>query len=388
MRRRISAILRITRTCVDLAAANLLHRKLRLWVALGGTGVALLLILLQVAFLQSVQTKVTSIYDLFDFDIAVVPAAYQIIYYSGTLDRARLAQARAVAGVADGVGFNIASSDWTSLPSRRQSSLLVLGVDDGPDFVRDGALREGLSALRDGHSVLIDDYSLPGLGPTASGTSAEIRGQHVTIVGHFALGLFFYADGSVFVGNRDFTAFTGQPTRDISMVFLHVAKGADPIAVQARLARELPDDVQVLRRDELLAQERGFFITTKPIGVILEAGMLTAFIVGAVILYQVLATDVTNRMKEHAILKAMGFPPGLVYGIGLVQAAGLTLGGLVLATVAGSAILRFVEVTTHLSTGFSLSLLATGGMVALAMCVASVAMVLRRVQRADPAELF
>jgi putative ABC transport system permease protein len=386
--RRVSSLVRFAGACFTFAMANLMMHRIRLTLALVGTGAALLVLLLQVAFLEAVRAKVTSIYDLFDFDIAIVPAAYQIVYYSGTLDRVRLAQARAVVGVADAAAFDIASSDWTSLPSERQTSLLVLGIDGAPDFIRGEALRRDLAALRDGHSVLMDEYSLPEIGPTPRGTRGRIQGKQVSVVGHFALGLFFYADGSAFVHHRDFETFTGQPAEAINMIFLHVTKGAGLAVVKERLGQEMPDDVRIYLRDEIYAQEQAFFISTKPIGIVLEVGMLTAFVVGAVILYQVLATDVTNRLKEHAMLKAMGFPPSFVYGIGLAQAAVLGFAGLLIAAAACSAILWFVDVTTHLASGFSLSLFGIGALVSLAMCIASVTLVLRRVQLADPAELY
>jgi putative ABC transport system permease protein len=385
---RFESYLRASRYCCLIAVANLAQRPVRLTVALLGTSAALLLLLLQISFLVSVRAQASALYSLFDFDIALVPSSYQILVYTGTLDRVRLSQARSVDGVVAATALNVANGAWNTLPAHHRSNLLIFGVDEADDFIEDPALRSGLAALNDNRSVLIDDYSAPSLGALATGTAAEILGQRVVIAGHYRLGLFFYADGSVFVRNSTFSKLTGRPPRDFAVGLLRLAKGADPYAIKADLAKALPDDVQIYLHDELIQQERDFFTVTKPIGVMLEAGMVIAFLVGAVILYQVLSTEISRRLNEHAVLKAMGFSSGFLYGIGLLQVAVLALGGFCFAVAVAAPLLWGVKAATHLPTGLSVWLLLVGLGAALSMSIGSAAIVLHRVARADPAALF
>ncbi len=52
-------------------------------------------------------------------------------------------------------------------------------------------------------------------------------------------------------------------------------------------SKTLPDGTLVLTRDELIAQERAYFLSTKPIGIMMYISMLIAYLVGSVILIQV-----------------------------------------------------------------------------------------------------
>ena len=98
---------------LSLAASNLLQHRTRLYVALSGIGVAILLLLLQIAFLQGVRVEATRLYDDFTFDLAVVPVTYQFLYSGGSFDRVRLTQAQADKDVTDAFGLNIGVSRFT-----------------------------------------------------------------------------------------------------------------------------------------------------------------------------------------------------------------------------------------------------------------------------------
>jgi len=154
------------------------------------------------------------------------------------------------------------------------------------------------------------------------------------------------------------------------------------------LARTLPSDVLVLTRNQLISQERAYFLSTRPIGIMLYTSMLIAYLVGSVILIQVLSTGIANRLGEYATMKAMGFPLWRVYGVGAAEAALLSLGGLVPALVCGALVLAFIQYRTHLSTFPGPGLILTMIVIALVLAAGSAAVALRRVARSDPAELF
>jgi len=107
-----------------------------------------------------------------------------------------------------------------------------------------------------------------------------------------------------------------------------------------------------------------------------------------VIIVQVLSTEVANRMKEYAVLKAMGSSPAFVYGIGVTQSVLVGLGGLLPALAVGAAVLWYIELRTHLDSGLGLALSGKMLAITLAASICAAAAVLGRVQRADPAALY
>ena len=375
-------------SCIRIAFANLVQDRRRLATALGGVAVALFLLLLQIAVLDGARDKVTLLFDDFDFDLAMVPDTYQFLMSFDTLDRVTLSSAEATEGVAETFGLNAVPLQMMQLPSRKVAYLFLIGLDDPGDFLRDDRIRSAMPSLTAPHDILIDTQSLTSAGPTELGTRLAINGENLTATGQFKLGLFFYADGSGIVRNADFTRLAGRPPRSITMGLIRLKPGANAADVQARLARTLPSDVLVLTRNQLISQERAYFLSTRPIGIMLYTSMLIAYLVGSVILIQVLSTGIANRLGEYATMKAMGFPLWRVYGVGAAEAALLSLGGLVPALVCGALVLAFIQYRTHLSTFPGPGLILTMIVIALVLAAGSAAVALRRVARSDPAELF
>ena len=176
--------------------------------------------------------------------------------------------------------------------------------------------------------------------------------------------------------------------RFANLGLVKIAPGADPAQVAAALRERLPQDVVVVPRAEIIRREQNYFINVKPVGIMFQVGMFVAFAAGAAILYQILASEMNNRLGEFATLKALGYPSASIYAIGIQQ-------GLIYALLAyGPALLLaaiLYRVARHLS-GFPLYMDAgRAGFVfvlALAMCAFAAVFSLWKIRRADPADLF
>lgn len=378
----------LARSCISVAAANLLEQRLRLLAALSGITVALFLLLLQISILEAARAKVVALFNDFNFDLVVVPDTYQFLLSFDTLDRIVLNIAQGTGDVSATFGLNDHMVHWVQLPSKQSSNSFLIGLDDPGNFVLDPDIRSGWPSLRSPHAVLTDAYSQNSVGNIAPGTNAEIGDQRVTVTGQFKLGMFFYAGSAAIVRNTNFGRFSGRDSRMITMGLIQLKPGISPEKAKADLIKAVPSHILVMTRDELLRDERAYFLSTRPIGIIFYISMVIACAVGGAIIVQVLSTEVSNRMNEFAVFKAMGANVAFVYGIGMSQAALLGLGGLVPATLLGIVILDFIESRTHLGTAITASLLLTMLAITMALAAAASAAVVRRVQQADPAELY
>jgi putative ABC transport system permease protein len=245
-----------------------------------------------------------------------------------------------------------------------------------------------MGALHTQHDILMDSQSLDSAGPSVSGTRLVINGETLTVTGQFKLGLFFYADGSGIVRNTDFARLAGRDPRSLTMGLIRLKPGADLATVKAALAKSLPDHVLVLSRSELIAQERGYFLSTRPIGLVLHISMVIAYLVGSVILIQVLSSGIANRLAEYATMKAMGFTAWRIYGVGLGEAMLLSLAGLLPAMFCGGMALAVIQMKTHLETFPGPGLILTMIALAIALAAGAATVALLRLARSDPAELF
>jgi putative ABC transport system permease protein len=146
--------------------------------------------------------------------------------------------------------------------------------------------------------------------------------------------------------------------------------------------------VQVLTIPQLMDREMEHWRKNSSFGLIFNLGVLVGLAVGAIIVYQILYSDVGDHLGEYATMKAMGYGDVFVVGIILQES-------LILASVA---FLPSVVVSIGLyqilvrSTGLLLTMtLCRAGLVfalTLVICGASGWLATGKLRRLDPAEVF
>ena len=291
-------------------------------------------------------------------------------------------QAAEVPGVVSATPIEIGWRRWRSPTTDNARNILIIGAQPEAELFKTPEIRDKTRLLTDQQSVLIDRKCRKEFGPQNGGqfsdadigVTAEINGCEATIVGNFELGTGLTADGCVLVNAIAFRRFL--PTRsadDVSFGLVRLKDGADADATAGRmrslLHRGLPHgevgEIEVLTRPEAISYELNRWIRETSIGVIFQLGVAVSFLVGTVIVYQVLSSDVAAHLRQYATLKAMGYTNRFLSGVVLVQAVGLAVLGF-LPGLAIAAILY--EVTSYLA---NIPIVMNGGRIAavLAMTV-------------------
>src|SRR5262249_45323970 len=109
-----------------------------------------------------------------------------------------------------------------------------------------------------------------------------------------------------------------------------LTESADPVRVARRLDDALaPQGVNVFTKGAFLSREREFWNSRTPIGTIFWVGALLGLVVGAVICYQILSSDIADHIAEYATLKAMGYSNAFLVGVVIVEALLLSVVGFV-----------------------------------------------------------
>jgi putative ABC transport system permease protein len=174
----------------------------------------------------------------------------------------------------------------------------------------------------------------------------------------------------------------------VNFGLIKLKPGYDPDRVRAQLERALPKDVSVLTHSQLDANEREFWSSNTPIGFIFALGVGLGLVVGIIVVYQILYTDVTDHLQEYATLKAIGYKDSFLFNIIIYESVILSVFGYVPGFFISILIYRVATNATFLP----LEMTAERGVVVylltLGMCVLSGALALRRLRKADPAEIF
>jgi putative ABC transport system permease protein len=229
------------------------------------------------------------------------------------------------------------------------------------------------------------------LGMDPPPSAGELNGSKIKIIGSFALGPDFENDGTVVIGDRTFAKLLPSPdggAPDVELGVIKLNPGSDRATVQQAVAAAVPKAVAVLTKAQLLELERKFQADVSSAGPIFAMGTLVGFIVGMLISYQIIYTDVAEQQPQYATMKAMGYRTRYLIQVVLEQGALSALAGWVPACLLAVLLFRVVgEVALlplHMSIGLALVSLA----LTLAMCLISAVLAVRRVLSADPAEVF
>jgi putative ABC transport system permease protein len=396
-----------------LAWMNLTSEPRRFAVSLAGVSFAVLLMFVEVGFWHALLDGQVQLINSLDAELFLVSTARTNLTDGEGFPLTRLQQARSVPGVAFAQPIYIYPMLWKNRAALPESKdpihwpIRVVGfhpearyppfrADRMPEFIRDRErLLETDVVFMDRQSKRSFDVIRRGLltaDPSPS-LEREIGGRMMRIVGTFGLGTDFSFDGTLALSARNLERLVGAAGGTVldrvQVGLIKLSPGADENAVRDAVARALPEeDVVVLTRRALIAEEQAYWRKSTPVGFIFFLGMIVGFIVGAVICYQILSTDVADHLAEYATLKAIGYPDAFLTRVVLWQA--ILLAGL--GFTLGAALAAVLYAGLHWFTGLPLVLMPLRGATVLGltvlMCMISGFLALRRVRTADPAEVF
>jgi len=374
---------------------QLKHRPLRLTVALCGIAFAVLLIMMQLGFRSALFESAVRFHERLDYDIALFsPDSVFIVRPQGFSIR-RIYQARGFDAVEDVTPVYIFPAIWKNPWNNERRSINAIGFHPSHALLNIEGFDEARDLLRDQDVVLFDRASRPEFGPVADTLEdgqtviTEINDREIEVVGLFKMGTSFGIDGTVITSDDNWLRlFPERPRNEIQLGLIRLKQGNDPEQVRKALAEYLPDDVLVLTRQQFVQREKSYWNSATPIGYIFAFGAIMGFVVGAIIVYQILFADVSDHLNEYATLRAIGFRNRFVAGIVLQEAAILA----VLGYLPGMAIVYWLYGTAAAATNLPLYITpqraTTVFVMTLAMCAVSALMAVRKVQRLDPADVF
>jgi len=375
---------------------QLRHKPLRLIVAVAGISFAVLLILMQLGFRAALFESAVRIHERLRYDIALFSVESVFIVRPQSFSVRRLYQARGFEPVISVAPVYMAPTTWKNPWNNDRRSINVMGFDPQDDvFDTPGFSERRLLTVRQ-DAVLFDRRSRPEFGDVDDAVNSkgqilttEINNREVDVVATFDLGTSFGIDGTVVTSDDNWLRiFPEHPRSEIHIGLIDVADSADVVEIRDRLREFLPDDVLVMTRQDFVERETAYWDSATPIGYVFFFGAVMGFVVGAIIVYQILFADVSEHFHEYGTLRAIGYSNGFVMGIVLQQALilavlGFVPGVLVANWLYGSAA-DATNLPIYLTTQRAMNVFA----MTLAMCSISALLAVRRLARLDPAEVF
>ncbi|MEO5721789.1 MAG: ABC transporter permease DevC [Chthoniobacterales bacterium] len=380
---------------IPLAWLQLAGEKRRLAAAVAGIAFAAIMMMMQLGFHDALFESTTILHSHLRGDLAMVSTQYESLISTKSFTQRRVYQALALPEVIAVAPVYLGMANWKNPQSRRDRSIFVFGFNPDDRVLDLPEVIEKTALLKLPDSVFFDSGSRPEFGPIAQElkergqVETEIAGRKVTVNGVFRLGTSFAADGNVVTSGSTFLSiFKARPEGLVDLGVIRLAPGTDAVKTCDRLRALLPPDVQVVTRAGYMQLEKEYWGKRTPIGFIITASMIVAFVVGSVIVYQILYTDVVDHLQEYATLKAVGYTDARLFALVLQQAVILSLLGFIPATLMAALIFHLTRAITmlpaYLTFGRALLVLA----LTMLMCTVSGALAMRKLRAADPAEIF
>ncbi|MEG3879849.1 ABC transporter permease DevC [Microcoleus sp. herbarium7] len=374
---------------------QLSHDKGRMVVAVAGIAFADVLMFMQLGFQNALFSSNTRVHQNLQTDIVLIhPQARNLINLS-SFPRRRLYQAMNVPGVKSAEPLYVKIGNWKNPETRRETSIMVVGFNpDRPAFALP-EVNQNLNSIKLPDTVLFDRASRGNyqgaIAQINQGKSVktELDRRTINISGLFTIGASFAADGILMTSDQNYLRlFPRQDSASVNAGLIQLQSGADLVEVQQVLKAYLPEDVKVLTKQEFIDFEKNYWANNTAIGFIFTLGVGMGFVVGVIIVYQVLSTDVSDHMAEYATFKAMGYRNIYLLGIVFEEAIILSILGFLPGVGVSIGLYHLTRNATNLPLYMTILRAFAVLILNMVMCSISGAVATRKLQAADPADIF
>ncbi|MBD0266180.1 MAG: ABC transporter, partial [Tolypothrix sp. Co-bin9] len=299
---------------IPLAWLQLVREKIRLLIALAGIGFAVILMFMQLGFQAALYDSATRLHQSLQADLVLISSRSKSLAFMRTFSWRRLYQTLSFEGVESISPIYVGFKEWKNPYDGSLRVIYIYGFEPISSVFKLPGVEQNLDKLRLDENILFDRASRVEYGSIATEfeegkpITAELGGKSVNVVGLFTLGPSFGADGNIIMSDLNFLRlFSDRKLGEIDIGLIQLRPHADAKNILKKIESSFPKDVKVFTRQGFIDFEKNYWKTSTAIGFIFTLGVGMGFIVGTVIVYQILYTDVSEHLAEYATLKAIGF---------------------------------------------------------------------------------
>jgi putative ABC transport system permease protein len=384
---------------IPLAWLQLSHEKIRLLVAIAGISFADILMFMQLGFRDALFESAVRFHSNINGDIFLISPESTALIAMKSFPARRLYQTQAFSGVQTATPIYLNQAIWKNPVDKTTRGIMVYGFNPSDrELFKLPGISENINKVKIPDTFLFDTKSRTQFGPIpelfnkGEKVQTEIRGRRIDIGGLFTLGASFGADGNLITSDTNFIRLFKRDKGLIDIGVINVKPGTDIAATVAAIREYFIStenkDVKVLTRQEFIDKELFYWQTGTAIGFIFTLGTIMGFIVGIVIVYQILYTDVADHLPEYATLKAMGYTDGYLLKVVFQEALILAIVGFFPGMLAATGLYALTRNATNLPLMMTLARASTVLILTIIMCIISGAIAVRKLRAADPADMF
>jgi putative ABC transport system permease protein len=374
---------------VPLAWRILTYDKRRTVLALIGIFMAILLVFIELGFFYAVPRGGLLLYDNMRFDLLLTSDQYEYQAQPGIFPLSQLERVRGSPDVAEATPIYFGFAKWKSGEGDLWPDVFLIGFDPASHIFTPDSINRQTTALDQADTILVDGATRPMFGPLTTGRVVEIGDRKVTIGGQYDLGTGFMGLGVALTSTANFARlFPQRGSAIVNLGAIRLKAGVDPDRAARDLQKLTGADTRIFTRHELEAHETAYWTTRTSVGIIFGSGLLISFVVGIMIVYQIVSTQVGRQLPQFATLKAIGYRDRALATTVSAMSLLIVIAGFIPAFAAALGLYSVIRQKTLLPVMMSEMRLLAVFVAALGMALISALLSVWVLRRADPADVF
>jgi len=386
---------------IPLPWLQLIKQKVRFFVALAGIAFISVLMFMQIGFQDALYSSATQVHNHLRGDLFLISSQYKSLTSTQSFPRSRLYQILGFNGIESVEPLYVQFAKLKNPINGRKYPIYILGFDPVKSIFKLPEVDQNFQLLKIPDQVFFDRAARPEFGPIAEyfqknqPIGMEIFsylgtiGYKVKVSGLFTLGPSFGVDGNLIVSSSTFfNIFPEHRSNQIDIGLIHLKPNVNPQTILTTLSNSLPKDVTVMTRQEFIDFEKSYWTLRTPIGFVFNLMVMMGFVVGVIVVYQILYSNISTHFVQFATLKAMGFRNKYLLNVVFQQAIILAVLGFIPGFAISLGLYDIAKDATKLPIVMDLS---KGSLVftsVIIMCLTSGFFSTNKLRKVDPAEIF
>ena len=384
----------LPRRRLPIAWMMLRRHPLRLCTSLIAFAFASILVLMQLAIQDTLYNSSVAMIAGINADAFLLNRQTTSMMSLTSFPQSRLANADDGRNVASSSPFSFRYMNWR-LPGEEIGRYpMAIGINPADEVFLDKNIQSQLNKLTIQGNVLFDELSPAYYGPVkrmlSAGENFTISsGSHrLRVAGIFKLGPTFAYESTIVTSLATFNEI--YPAKDpmISIGLIKLNSGINVGQWVAKANNNLLEDVYLVTKEDFIRLEKAVWSTEKPIGYIFLFGALMGLTIGAIMVYQLLSTDVSYNILTYATMMSMGYRRAQLEGIVVTEGLIISAIAFPCAWIISNFLCKVISNSTSLSVKVSgTTVLTTYALAVLVSALASLFAMLK-LKDANPSDLF
>lgn len=388
---------------IPLAWLQLVQQKGRFIVAVSGMAFIVLLMFIQLGFQDALYSSATAVHQRLRGDLFLVSAQYKSLTSNQSFSRTRLYQTLGFKDVDSVSSMYVQFAKFKNPNTGEKFPIYVIAFQPDKPVINLPELDKEIDKIKFADVVLFDRDSRTYFGPIVENFEKgndkqvvevfpfnDLVGYRVRVGGLFSIGVSFGVDGNLIVSDSTFMRIfpNNRPFEMIDIGAITLKPGASPEKVAKTLRENLSNDVKIFTKPEFIEYEKNYWSARTPIGFILNLMLTMATIVGIVIIYQILYSNISSQFIAYATLKAIGYKNQYLLTVVFQQALFLAILGYIPGLIFSFGLYDFAMKVTKLPIMMTFGNTIIVFISTIFMCMTSGALAINKLRSADPADIF